>query len=661
MDKNLVPLPPLENSVKGPLEAEAEAAISRAIREDEKESTEMDCNGPKLMPKASLSESRLFEEKTPGSLGISHNVSQEATKEVKFTSENTDSIHSNVGYVKLGDLKPQNSPLLSTHDPVHPTTSTPKLKDFARRLHLMEKATRRSRNDTLDKKCLGVQIDSSDRRTAMVYDEQARQEITTLQETKQSRQTSNVPKLRDMAQRINVMEMGVGKSKTQFPTGSDGSLQNVKASLPDDDHALHDPESLKLEDTIYTTSDRQNKNELKLPTRNETETCYRHYCRPCSVLTNFLTLHRRSIMHRIKVFLLIVAPFLALSVLLFYLADNPLTKHGASFSWWFLFFIRQMITFSLAQLSQFLLIDFIALETRLVVRTLGKMFTLMAMQAKGWPTVIVFWAIWNFALLHGSGIVSRHWGFRQNRLAIFNDSNPSGNIVSGQVYTDLLISMIVVGCLVVVKRLLASFMLGKKKYGKYGPEMESIMRKVLLIAEVSLLAEDIEFEAYRGRHTMIPMQLKTKGTRCGWLYNEYDMPEDSGDKENNLSDDDSISYSDVYEIESNSSHGEVIGGDIKEEKENTKLTSHRRLSWSHFKSSTTKKEMRQMLTSSQRENMCKILGGWEPPEAATNPSVRNIHSYHLLISSSQENSIFVIIFSLQYISQFTPKVEKSIS
>ena len=337
MEKNLIPLLPLENSVKGPLEAEAEAAISRAIREHEKESTEMDCNGPKLMPKASLSESRLFEEKTPNSLGISHNVSQEATREVKFTSKNTNSIPTNVDFANLGDLKPQNSPLLSTNDPVDPTTGTPKLKDFARRLHLLEKATRRSRNDTLDKKCLGVQRDSSDRRTTMVHDEQARQGVTTLHET------------RDMAHRINVMGMGAGKSKTQFPTGFDGSLQNVEASLPNDHQALHDPESLKLEDTIYSSSDKQNKNDFKLPSRNATETCYRHYCRPCSVLTNFLMLHRRSIMHRIKVFVLVIVPFLALSVLLFYLADNPLTKHGASCSWWFLFFIRQMITFSLAQ------------------------------------------------------------------------------------------------------------------------------------------------------------------------------------------------------------------------------------------------------------------------------------------------------------------------
>lgn len=48
----------------------------------------------------------------------------------------------------------------------------------------------------------------------------------------------------------------------------------------------------------------------------------------------------------------------------------------------------------------------------------------------------------------------------------------SGNLVSGQIYTDILTSMVVVGCLVVVKRLLASFMLGKKKYGKIvGPSM----------------------------------------------------------------------------------------------------------------------------------------------------------------------------------------------
>jgi len=42
------------------------------------------------------------------------------------------------------------------------------------------------------------------------------------------------------------------------------------------------------------------------------------------------------------------------------------------------------------------------------------------------------------------------------------------------------------------KRVLVAVFLGRKKYGTYGPKMEQIMMKVLLISEISLLAEEIE-------------------------------------------------------------------------------------------------------------------------------------------------------------------------
>lgn len=159
------------------------------------------------------------------------------------------------------------------------------------------------------------------------------------------------------------------------------------------------------------------------------------------------------------------------------------------------------------------------------------------------------------------------------------------------------------------------------------------MRKVLLIAEVSLLAEDIEFEAYHGKYRMVPISLKTKGPRGGWLYNEYDMQKDSGDLENSLSNDDS----DFYDIEDSSIRDRRNSGDSnnKEDERNMKRTTRRRLNWSPFRTSKTKKEIKQMLTSSQREEMCKILGSWEPPEMTTNNLVR-IFS---IILSLQENTM----------------------
>jgi hypothetical protein len=49
---------------------------------------------------------------------------------------------------------------------------------------------------------------------------------------------------------------------------------------------------------------------------------------------------------------------------------------------------------------------------------------------------------------------------------LFNEMNPSGDVVMSEGYTRFLIALIIVGVIVMVKRVIVALILGKKKYGK---------------------------------------------------------------------------------------------------------------------------------------------------------------------------------------------------
>jgi hypothetical protein len=156
-------------------------------------------------------------------------------------------------------------------------------------------------------------------------------------------------------------------------------------------------------------------------------------------------------------------PCLGLSAILFYLAGNPVGPYGGSYSWWLQFIVRQSITFLLSQFTQFILIDFIALETKIAVMAIGRMLTLMAVQAKGWPLIIVLWSVWNLILLYGTR--NAYWLSTQSTFDMFNAKNPSGTFMYSGVYRDVITAFIVVGLVVMIKRLFVALMLGKRTYG----------------------------------------------------------------------------------------------------------------------------------------------------------------------------------------------------
>jgi len=209
---------------------------------------------------------------------------------------------------------------------------------------------------------------------------------------------------------------------------------------------------------------------------------------------SFFSPRKDQVWYYLRVVVLhLIIPATALSAILFYLADNPPTgvvertdaadsnstifiasapnvydNSTASASWWLLFIcVRQVVTFSLAMLLQFLIIDFLCLGTRVMLRLLGPVLTLLLAQSRGWPFVTLMWCSMNFALLYGNTAFAHHWAYWQDAVGLFNGENPSGNVVDSEWYFRLLIIGVAVSCVVAVKRLLVGIFLGRQTYGMF--------------------------------------------------------------------------------------------------------------------------------------------------------------------------------------------------
>jgi len=142
---------------------------------------------------------------------------------------------------------------------------------------------------------------------------------------------------------------------------------------------------------------------------------------------------------------------------------------GASVSWWFLFMgVRQVVTYTLAMVTQSLIIDYFALSSRLFLDWLGPIVTLLVVQSKGWPFILTFWAIYNLILNCGDSDFAGHWLYWQDWIGLFNEDNPAGNVVSNEWNYAILSNSIIVGCAVAVKRLVVGLFLGRQTLCKSG-------------------------------------------------------------------------------------------------------------------------------------------------------------------------------------------------
>lgn len=190
--------------------------------------------------------------------------------------------------------------------------------------------------------------------------------------------------------------------------------------------------------------------------------------------TTFFQPRKEHVWSYVKLVLLyVIIPLTGIAAILFYAANNPPTGKSqdsssgdkASASWWLLFVVRQVITFSLALLMQLLIIDYLALGTQIVLRLIGPILTLLIVQSKGYPFVLFWWSIFDFAMLYG-GDFARHWLYWQDAIDLCNASNPSGHVVDSVWNMRVLTIAISVSAAVAVKRFLVGLYMARQTYGK---------------------------------------------------------------------------------------------------------------------------------------------------------------------------------------------------
>ena len=171
----------------------------------------------------------------------------------------------------------------------------------------------------------------------------------------------------------------------------------------------------------------------------------------------------------------LILPLVGVSAILFYIGNNPIqgkSEDGLpgdkpSISWWLLFVVRQVVTLSLALAMQGLVIDFLALGTKIILRLVGPIVTLLIVQAKGWPFICFWWSIFDFAMLAGPSQFAHHWLFWQDIFGLCNNENPSGLVVESEVYLTILTIVVSVSVLVAVKRFVVGIYLGRQTFSKY--------------------------------------------------------------------------------------------------------------------------------------------------------------------------------------------------
>ena len=143
------------------------------------------------------------------------------------------------------------------------------------------------------------------------------------------------------------------------------------------------------------------------------------------------------------------------------------------------------------------------------------------------------WGLCNLALLHGRIPFANHWLYWQPYISMFNANNPSGVVLSEPKYLSVLIACVVIGFLSALKKTGVAVWLGQKTCGKigfqlapplhvsfsgwklitetctpfawflillksleyYGPQLEKLMKDMILMSAVANLSREIEESA----------------------------------------------------------------------------------------------------------------------------------------------------------------------
>lgn len=186
-----------------------------------------------------------------------------------------------------------------------------------------------------------------------------------------------------------------------------------------------------------------------------------------TTFSDFMRPRRASIMLHLKSALFaFILPAFAVSLVLFYAFGNPDFKQGASISWLVLFLVRHSILYILAKLTQLIVIDLLALNTRCMVRVLGPFPSLCLVQSKGLPFLSSCWALYGILTLSGQNRFAKHWLFYQDFFLMCNEANPAGSITESRMNYAVLGCAFGLGIVATLKRVCLGLYFGKSNCGK---------------------------------------------------------------------------------------------------------------------------------------------------------------------------------------------------
>ena len=186
----------------------------------------------------------------------------------------------------------------------------------------------------------------------------------------------------------------------------------------------------------------------------------------------FFAKRRKKVLTYFKlVFIYMGILLIGASIVLFYAVDNPPTHDRnettqASVAWWLLFCMRQIITLSLSLFLRLVIVDFLAVRTQITLRMFGPILTLLIVQSKGWPFVFFLWSVLDFAFIHGDRALSHHWLYWQDYVDVFNEENPSGDVVNSTTYTRVLRLTTVISVIVAIKRAVVGLWLSRNTFSE---------------------------------------------------------------------------------------------------------------------------------------------------------------------------------------------------
>lgn len=119
----------------------------------------------------------------------------------------------------------------------------------------------------------------------------------------------------------------------------------------------------------------------------------------------------------------------------------------------------------MARIIQFIVIDSLVLNFKVISKLVGPWVTIFCLQSKGWPFVLGVWGLLDLILLQGDDPFQQHWLYFTG-IPIYSTANSGSYILASEEYLRVLIAMVLAGFAASLKRTWVTLYFGRRNFGK---------------------------------------------------------------------------------------------------------------------------------------------------------------------------------------------------